>query len=54
TLVLRKPGKSDYSVPSTWHPIVLSNGLAQLLNSCIEDVLTTMCEWCNILPANHF
>jgi len=28
TLVLKKPGKPDYTAPSTWHPIVLSDGLA--------------------------
>ncbi|KAF8988369.1 hypothetical protein BDQ17DRAFT_1173735, partial [Cyathus striatus] len=53
TLVLRKPGKSDYSAPSAWHPIVLSDRLAQLINSCIAEELTTMCEHCDILPAHH-
>ena len=54
TLVLKKPGKPDYSSPSAWRPIVLSDGMARLLNSCQTDDIVTMCEKYNILPANHF
>ena len=28
TLVLKKPGKPDYSSPTAWHLIVLSDGMA--------------------------
>ena len=51
TLVLKKP---DYMVPSAWHPIVLSDGLAQLLNACQALDIITMCEKLQVLPANHF
>jgi Reverse transcriptase (RNA-dependent DNA polymerase) len=54
TLVLKKPGKPDYSSPTAWCPIVLSDGMAQLLNSCQTDDIVTMCKKHNILPANHF
>jgi len=54
TLVLKKPGKLDYSSPTAWRPIVLSDRMAQLLNSCQTDNMVTMCEKHNILPANHF
>ena len=54
TLILKKPGKPDYTSPSAWHPIVLSDGIAKLLNSCQAEDITTMCEKYNILPANHF
>jgi hypothetical protein len=54
TLILKKPEKPDYTVPSVWHPIVLSDGLARLLNSCQAEEMVTMCEKHNILPANHF
>ena len=40
--------------PSAWHPIVLSDSMARLLNSCQAEDMTTMCERYNILPANHF
>jgi hypothetical protein len=54
TLILKKPGKPDYTSPSAWHPIVLSDGMACLLNSCQTDDIVTMCEKHEILPANHF
>ena len=54
TLVLKKPGKPDYTTPLAWHPIILSNRLAQLLNGCQTLDLVTMCEKMNLLPTNHF
>ena len=54
TLVLKKPGKLDYTVLSAWWPIVLSDGLGRLLNSCQAMDLVNMCKKFNILPANHF
>src|SRR5882757_3402188 len=53
-LVLKKPGKPDYSSPTAWCPIVLSDRMARLLNSCQTDDIVTMCEKHNILTANHF
>ena len=54
TLVLKKPSKPDYTVPSAWHPIVLSDGLAWLLNACQALNIVTMCKKLQVLPANHF
>ena len=54
TLVLKKLGKPDYTVLSAWQPIVLSDGLGRLLNSCQAMDLVNMCKKFNILPANHF
>ena len=54
TLVLKKPGKPNYSTPGAWRPIVLSNGFARLLNSCQTADIVTMCESLDILPNNHF
>ena len=54
TLILKKPGKPDYTSPSAWRPIVLSDGIARLLNSCQAEDMVTMCEKHGILPANHF
>ena len=53
-LVLKKPGKSDYTVMGVWQPIVLSNSYARLLNSCKTEELVMMCEKTGILPENHF
>jgi len=54
TLILKKPGKPDYTALAAWRPIVLSDGLARLLNSCQTEDIVTMCEQHDILPANHF
>jgi hypothetical protein len=54
TLVMKKPGKPDYTIPTVWRPIVLSDGLTRLLNSCQTNDIVTMCEQHNIIPANHF
>ena len=54
TLIPKKPGKPDYTSPSAWCPIVLSDGMARLLNSCQAEDMTMMCEKYDILPANHF
>jgi hypothetical protein len=53
-LMLKKPGKPDYTSPSVWWPIVLSDGMACLLNSCQTHDVVTMCELHNVLPPNHF
>lgn len=53
-LILKKPGKPDYTAPSVWRPIVLSDGIVLLLNSCQTEEIVWMCEKFNILPANHF
>lgn len=54
TLVLRKPGKADYTLPGAWRPIVLSNGFARLLNSCLTEDIVSHCETLGLLPNNHF
>lgn len=54
TLVMKKPAKSDYTIPSAWCSIVLSDSLAQLLNACLAQDVVNMCEQLQILPANHF
>jgi hypothetical protein len=54
TLIWKKPGKPDYTSPSAWCPIVLSDGMACLLNSGQTDDIITMCKKHDILQANHF
>ncbi|KAF8981841.1 hypothetical protein BDQ17DRAFT_1170410, partial [Cyathus striatus] len=54
TILLKKPGKSTYTDPSSWRPIILSDGLARLLNAVVADEISTMCEHLKILPPNHF
>ena len=54
TLVLKKPGKTDYILPGAWRPIVLSDRLARLLNSCHTEDMVSMCKVLHILSNNHF
>jgi hypothetical protein len=54
TPILKKPGKPDYTAAGAWRPIVLSNGLARLLNGCKTEDLVLMCEKTGILPMNYF
>ena len=54
TPVIKKPGKTDYTVPNAWRPVVLSDGLARLLNKCKANELTEKCEKHGILHQNHF
>ncbi|KAF9067351.1 hypothetical protein BDP27DRAFT_1159965, partial [Rhodocollybia butyracea] len=54
TFVQRKPGKSDYSQPGSWRPLVFSEGLAGLLNSVVCDEAMKESEIHSLLPAMQF
>src|SRR5207244_4470982 len=44
TIVLRKEGKKDYSLPSSYRPIALENTLAKVLEKRAADVMTEAAE----------
>ena len=54
TVILRKPGKPDYSVPKAYRPIALLNTTAKLLTAIIADRTSYILESHNLLPATHF
>ncbi|KAJ3758521.1 hypothetical protein EV360DRAFT_43697, partial [Lentinula raphanica] len=54
TIVLRKPGKPDYTKPGAWRPIVLSNGHGRLLNSCVANEVIRQVELKGLLPDTQF
>jgi ribonuclease HI len=54
TVVLRKPGKSDYKIPKAYRPVVLMSTIAKVLSACIAEELTYIAEKYSLLPANHF
>ncbi|KDQ22206.1 hypothetical protein PLEOSDRAFT_36361, partial [Pleurotus ostreatus PC15] len=54
SVVIQKPGKTDYTIPNAWRPVTLSNGMAQVLNTTLADDLVAHAESTNALPANHF
>src|SRR5882724_3551040 len=54
TVVLRKPGKSNYTKPGAYRPIALINSVAKILSACVAEDPTNMAEILQLLPANHF
>jgi hypothetical protein len=54
TPVIKKPGKTDYATPGAWRPVVLSDGIARLLNKCKATDMMTRCEELGLLQENHF
>ena len=54
TVVLRKPGKPDYSVPNAYRPIALLDVFAKLLSACVKDIWEHHVEAQGLLPASQF
>jgi len=54
TVVVRKPGKPDYTVPGAYRPIALLSTMGKILSSCITGDIACMAEMHNLLPHNHF
>lgn len=54
TVVLRKPGKPNYSVPKAFRPIALLNTTGKLLTAVVAEQLTYVLEHHHLLPNTHF
>lgn len=54
TVVLRKPGKVDYSVPKVYRLITLLNCVAKILSSIVGEDVVNMVEKYNLLPIHTF
>jgi ribonuclease HI len=54
TVVLRKPGKPDYTIPNAYRPIALLDVLAKLLSACVKEIWEFHVERLNLLPHNQF
>lgn len=54
TVVIRKPGKSDYRLTKAYRPIALLNTIAKLCSSIVAERIATLAERHNLLPAHHF
>lgn len=54
TVVLRKPGKSNYEIPKAYRPIALLNTMAKVLTAIVAEDTTRMVERHHLLPENHF
>ncbi|KAF8835919.1 hypothetical protein BDN67DRAFT_862921, partial [Paxillus ammoniavirescens] len=54
TAVLRKPGKTDYTLTKFYRPIALLNTTCKLLTAIVADQLTYLIETHELLPSTHF
>ena len=54
TIVLRKPGKPDYTKPKAYRPIALENTIGKILESVMADTLSYLTEKYELLPAQHY
>jgi len=50
TMVLRKEGKKDYSLPGSYRPIILKNTLAKVLEKYIANIMLEAAEEHRLLP----
>jgi hypothetical protein len=53
TVALRKEGKKDYSLPSSYRPIALENSLAKLIEKVLAETITKAAEEFDLLPWNQ-
>ena len=54
TVVLRKPGKSDYTKAKAYRPIALENTLGKVMESVMASVMSYLTETHELLPAQHY
>ena len=54
TVALRKPGKANYNVPKSYHPIALYNTMGKLLTVIVMEDMVHLAEEHCLLAANHF
>jgi len=54
TVVLRKPGKPDYTIPKAYRPIALYNTMGKIVSGVITDVTMYLTVRHSLLPARHF
>ncbi|KAJ5462803.1 pol-like protein [Penicillium sp. IBT 31633x] len=53
TVILRKPGKSDYTIPKSYRPITLLSTLGKALESVLATRLSYLVEAHALLPDTH-
>jgi hypothetical protein len=53
TVVLRKEGKADYSIPGSYRPIALENTLSKILEKVIADRIVDTAEEYALLPQSQ-
>ena len=54
TVIIRKPGKPDYSAPKAYRPIALLNTTAKFLLAIVTEGTSYILETHNLLPSTYF
>ena len=54
TVVLRKPGKPDYTKSKAYRPIALESALGKVMESIIADIMSYLTERYQLLSAQHY
>lgn len=54
TVVLRKPGKTDYTITGAYRGIALLGTISKVLSSCVTEDLVYEAEQMGILPEGHY
>ena len=54
TIVIRKPGRPNYSAPKAYRPIALLDTMSKILSACVAEDLTWIAHKHKSLPATHF
>jgi endonuclease/exonuclease/phosphatase family metal-dependent hydrolase len=54
TVVIRKPGKPDYTKANAYRPIALENTLGKLIESVITELLSHAVEEYQLIPPQHY
>jgi hypothetical protein len=53
TVVLRKPGKDDYTAPKSYRPIALMNTIGKIMDAVLARRLSYLAETYHVLPPTH-
>jgi hypothetical protein len=53
-VILRNPGKPDYTVPKAYRPISLLPTISKILEKIVARRLSFLAETYDLLPANYF
>lgn len=53
TIVLRKPGKDDYTTPKAYRPIALLNTIGKFMDSIIAKRVSYVTKAHQLLPSTH-
>jgi len=53
TVVLRKPGKDNYTVPKAYRPIALLNTIGKIMDAVVARRLSYVVEAFDVLPKTH-